>query len=231
MATAPFAALSGCSLASTIPISEDAATALAEESLELAPSQIPLGNFYLKPGINPDTSDSPQQNLYGRLTFRDLTAAQQAGVISFSFQTPNLFSGQMNSQGTASAIDPLPEYVNRDQLPSRLVISVGERRCSESVGLDTVDDTEVSDRPVILYECRVTFTPNEFGEAREREWSGTPEYTPSYWLREGKARFLMEWDNFGDAYKVSKWEFVSADSNDWPGEIERRIATLRGSTD
>lgn len=222
--------ISGCSSQSGATLSDHEAKVLAETALDDPDYTLPLGSFFLRNGLDPDQNDVESQNLYGRIKHQSLRAAEAAGLITLDVRPPNMFGGELNQRTTAAVIEPLPEYVDRSALPKSLVVSAGQRVCSESVSLTEIEGASSSEHPVFTYECKMSFTPNPFGENFEKfaEQAGY-ELKPQYWMREGKAKFLLEWDNFSTAYKVSTFSTIALEESSWPEDIDKRIALLRTS--
>jgi len=186
---------------------------------------LPLGRIEIRNPMDPDTSNIPRQRLYGQRVHRDLLAASDAGLVRYNHSDPNIFSGNLNSRNFVQANDPLPSYAQAVG-SDRIDASVGERTCAREISLQVVENASSNGRPVIIYQCEVTFTPNDFGLARQRRWENTREYNQTYWSRTSRARFLMEFDPSTNSYSVRLYDLVLAGEN-WPEAIEQRVALLR----
>ncbi len=208
-------------------LSDKEAMQLASASLKRESFNLPIGSFSIRNGFDPDQNDLHAKRLYGRITHQMLLAAQNTGFMTLNVQRPTLFGG-LNLAATSALVDPLPDYVETSEIPESISVGIGERACRESVSLSEVKGAEVNNHPVFTYECRFTFITNPYGtnfENAVREAGFKLE--SQLWMKEGKGKFLLEWDNFSKSYKVSLSEVISPDESNWPGEIDKRISTLR----
>lgn len=219
---------SSCSLSPESTLSEEEALRLANQEIDQKNIELPLGTFFLRNGFDPDDRDVPGENLYGKTTRISLEAARRAGLITLQIRPSDMWGGNLNQATVASVIEPLPAYVDRSKLPAKLSVDVGTRACADVVSFSPIDGAKINDRPVFLYECRFGYGLTPFGErllkvAREAE---RPLH-PGLWVKEGKAKFIIEWDNFSKGYKVTTGEFAALEEKKWSEEMEKRISLLQ----